>query len=191
MRYFLQIAYQGTNYHGWQIQTNALTVQGVIQRQLRQILRKDIKLVGSSRTDAGVHAQQQWAHMELDSPVDRAKMCYQLNATLPPDVAIHAICPVRATTHARFDALLRAYEYTIVQTKNPFLQAKSYLLTQKLVVEAMNEAAAVLYDQEDFTSFSKISSGADNVRLHKHNGSRTLMAGLSFVSRPIAFCGAW
>lgn len=102
--------------------------------------------------------------MDLASPVDTDKLRYQLNATLPPDVAVHAICPVQATAHARFDALSRTYEYTIVQTKDPFLLARSYLLSKKLAIEAMNEAVAILYYKKDFESFSKIRAGDHHYR---------------------------
>ena len=159
MRYFLQLAYKGTAYHGWQVQQNAQSVQGVIQERLKQILQKEVVLVGSSRTDTGVHAQQQWAHVELDSSIDTDQLHYQLNATLPPDIAIHTICPVKSTAHARFDALSRTYEYLILQTKNPFLQETSYLLKRKLDIKAMNEAAAILCHKKDFESFSKLRSG--------------------------------
>ena len=160
MRYFLKIAYKGTQYHGWQIQPNALTAQGIIESRLQQILQQRIPLVGSSRTDAGVHAHQQWAHIDLNDLVDRDRLCRQLNATLPPDISIQAIYTVHSTAHARFDALARTYEYTIIKTKDPFLLETSYLLDKKLDIKAMNKAATILRDKKNFKSFSKVSTAA-------------------------------
>lgn len=162
MRYFLQIAYKGTNYHGWQVQQNALTVQGVIQERLGRVLQGKIAVIGSSRTDAGVHAQQQWAHVDLDSAVDALKLHHQLNAVLPLDIALLSIYQVKPEAHARFDALARTYEYVILQTKNPFLQETSYQLKGVLDIKAMNQAAAILCQKKDFESFSKVRPGLNH-----------------------------
>jgi tRNA pseudouridine38-40 synthase len=159
MRYFLQIAYKGTHYHGWQVQNNAITVQGIIQERLEQILQKSVWVTGSSRTDAGVHAQQQWAHVDLEPQVDPDQLCYHINAILPHDMVILAIRPVVDQAHARFDALTRSYEYAILPIKNPFLIETHYLLQGKLDLETINKAAAILCHKTDFTSFSKIGSG--------------------------------
>lgn len=158
-RYFLQIAYQGTHYHGWQVQPNATTVQGVIQARLAQLLGQDISIVGSSRTDTGVHAHQQFAHVDLAPTVAINRLHYQLNAVLPPDIAIVAMHPVRSQAHARFDALARTYEYTIVQSKAPFRQATSYCWHGTLDVAQMNEAAALLCRKQDFQQLCKVRSG--------------------------------
>ena len=158
-RYFLQIAYRGTHYHGWQIQQNATTVQGVIQTCLAKILRKEVQLVGSSRTDTGVHARQQFAHVDLAHGLDIHNLCYQLNAILPPDIAIEAVRPVKPHAHARFDALARTYLYTIIQTKSPFQQETTYWLRGALDVPKMNEAAARLCHKQDFQHLCKKRPG--------------------------------
>lgn len=159
LRYFLQIAYQGTQYHGWQRQKNATTVQGVIQTCLSQILREEVKVVGSSRTDTGVHAQQQFAHVNLASTLEVDRLCYQLNAVLPPDIAIAAIRLVKPGAHARHDALARTYVYTIVQHKTPFQRETSYLLRKVLDISKMNEAAAILCREQDFKGLCKVRAG--------------------------------
>ena len=154
-RYFLQLSYQGTHYHGWQIQQNATTVQGVIQQCLAQILRRSVPLVGSSRTDAGVHAWQQFAHMDLTSRVAVDQLHYQLNAVLPPDIAVLSIRPVKPNAHARFHALSRRYEYTLVQTKTPLQQKTSHWLRGAIDLDKMNKAAEILCQKKDFTCFCK------------------------------------
>jgi len=158
LRYFLQIAYRGTQYHGWQQQQNATTVQGVLEACLSQILQRAVKVVGSSRTDTGVHAQQQCAHMDLACTVDVNRLYYQLNAVLPADIAIVAMRPVKPTAHARFDALARTYAYTIVQNKTPFQCETSCLLRGLLDIPKMNEAAAILCRKHDFRNLCKVRS---------------------------------
>ncbi len=155
LRYFLQIAYRGTHFHGWQVQQNAATVQGTIQKCLRQILGADVPIVGSSRTDRGVHAHQQFAHLDLAPDANIDRLHYQLNATLPPDIAIQAIRPVSAHAHARFDAVHRMYFYTIARTKSPFQRETSYGLSIPLDICKMNEAAAILCHKQDFKSLCK------------------------------------
>ncbi len=155
MRYFLEVAYQGTLYHGWQVQLNAASVQGTLQARLAQLLRREVKIVGSGRTDAGVHARQQFAHLDLDAGVDVCQLMRSLNATLPPDIAVAAVRPVRPTAHARFDAVARTYHYTVLQVRDPFRCQTSYLLYRPLDVAKMNEAAAHLCGLRDFEGFSK------------------------------------
>ncbi|MEM9417009.1 MAG: tRNA pseudouridine(38-40) synthase TruA [Bacteroidota bacterium] len=154
-RYFLQIAYRGTHYHGWQVQPNATTVQGVIQDCLKQILRREVPIIGSGRTDTGVHAYQQFAHVDLASDLDISRLHYQLNAVLSPDIAIEAIRPVVPAAHARFDAISRTYLYTVVRAKAPFQQETSYWLRGALDISKMNEAAAILCHKQDFQSLCR------------------------------------
>lgn len=158
MRYFLEIAYQGTHYHGWQIQANAITIQGIIQEKLTQLLSTQVEITGSSRTDTGVHAQQQWAHMDLPFTIDVTKLQHKLNLILPPDIAILGIYSVISTSHARFDAISRSYLYKIVRTKNPFLATTTYTFKKELDLDKMNQAAAILKLYRDFESFSKLGS---------------------------------
>ena len=166
MRYFLQLAYKGTKYHGWQVQPNALTVQAVLEDRLTLVLQKKVKISGSSRTDAGVHAHQQWAHVDLTVAMDVAKLRHQLNVVLPPDITILGIYPVVAEAHARFSALARTYQYRILTHKNAFLYETAYTLPAKLNIDAMNQAAAILLHKTDFTSLSKIGSA-----VHHHQCS--------------------
>jgi len=159
LRYFLQIAYLGTQYHGWQRQKNATTVQGVMQTCLSQILQEEVKVVGSSRTDTGVHAQQQFAHIDLACTVAVDRLHDQLNAVLPPDIAIAAIRLVQPTAHARYDALARTYAYTIVRHKTPFQQETRYLFRGALDISKMNEAAAILCRKHNFKGLCKVRAG--------------------------------
>ena len=164
MRYFLELAYQGTHYHGWQVQPNATTVQGVIQSGLATLLRREVKIVGSSRTDTGVHARQQFAHVDLTTPAEAAQLSYRLNALLPPDIALVGLRPVQPTAHARFAALNRTYHYTVVPQKAPFQRETSYRLSRRLEVAQMNQAAALLQGEKDFQGFCKAHAGVAHYR---------------------------
>lgn len=162
LRYFLEIAYQGMAYHGWQIQQNALTVQGVIQASIAKVLSSKVPIIGSSRTDTGVHATQQVAHLDVACSVNPNKLHYQLNAVLPHTIAIKSIHRVTSQAHARFDALSRTYEYRIIATKNPFLNDRSYFYSRSLDVEKMNQAAAILLGKNNFKSFSNVKVAVNN-----------------------------
>ena len=155
MRYFLEVAYQGTHYHGWQVQPNAISVQGTLQARLGQLLRREVKIVGSSRTDTGVHARQQFAHLDLEAGVSARQLAHSLNSILPPDIALVSLRPVQPTAHARFDAVARTYHYTVLQARDPFRRETSYLLYHALDIAKMNEAATHLCGQRDFEGFSK------------------------------------
>lgn len=155
MRYFLDIEFKGTDYHGWQIQPNAISVQQVIEEALSRLLSDDIAIVGAGRTDAGVHALQMWAHFDSKTAINRRQMEYRLNSFLPKDIAIKSILPVLPTAHARFDATSRSYIYKVHTKKNVWLEGRSYYLTQSLDVDAMNEAALILLQYSDFECFSK------------------------------------
>ncbi len=157
MRYFLQLAYRGTNYHGWQRQPNGLSVQEVIETALTTVLRQPISLVGSGRTDAGVHAGEQFAHFETDALLP-AQLLQSLNRLIPPDIAVYECFPVRADDHARYTATFRYYQYQIIRRKDPFREGLSYLFTHPLNVTRMNEAARRLLQYTDFESFSKVKT---------------------------------
>ncbi len=161
-RYFLDISYKGTNYHGWQIQHNAHTVQAEILDCLSKVLRQPLEIMGSGRTDTGVHAKQQIAHFELESEVNCDDLVYKLNSILPEDIAINNCKKVRENAHARFDATERAYHYFINQHKSPFYEGKSYYYKEKLDVELMNMAASKLLGELDFESFSKVKTEVNN-----------------------------
>ncbi|WP_028295820.1 tRNA pseudouridine(38-40) synthase TruA [Olivibacter sitiensis] len=156
-RYFIEIAYDGTRYHGWQIQENAVTVQQKLNGVLRTLLKRDIETIGCGRTDTGVHARCLYAH--FDSPAgeidDLNRILHSINALLPPDIAAKSLFPVASDVHARFDAISRSYEYHVHAGKDPFLSGYSWQLRELPDMERMNEAAAVLLEYEDFSCFSK------------------------------------
>lgn len=155
-RYFIYLSYDGTNYHGWQIQPNGISVQEVLMKALSTFLRKPIEIVGAGRTDAGVHARLMVAHFDFDAELDCATVVDKLNRLLPPDVAVHRVRRVKSDAHARFDATYRTYKYYITTCKDPFSRAFSWRIFQTLDFEKMNEAAQTLFDYIDFTSFSKL-----------------------------------
>jgi tRNA pseudouridine38-40 synthase len=156
-RYFLQLCYMGTSYHGWQVQANALSVQAVLDAALSKYTRHPVSSIGCGRTDTGVHASDFYAH--FDSPrTDLAldpDFVYHLNCMLPPDIAAKAIFPVKPETHARFDALARTYQYHITFLKDPFLRDRAMQCRNNLDILAMNRGAEILFEYSDFGCFSK------------------------------------
>ena len=158
MRYFIELSYNGKNYHGWQIQPDAISIQEKINNALSTVYQKDIQIVGAGRTDTGVHASQMFAHFDIDKLIDD-NLEFKLNSILPNDIFIKAIFLVDDEKHARFDALSRSYEYKIWLGRNPFLLDFSWQIhSQKPNVTLMNEAAKLLLDYEDFESFSKVKT---------------------------------
>lgn len=155
MRYFIEIAYNGKNYHGWQRQPNAHSVQEELEDKLSIFFRHAIHLVGAGRTDAGVHAKQLFAHFDVEEISTIAETVFKLNSFLPRDISIQNIFKVRENAHARFDAIEREYEYHICTEKNPFLTELAYQLHQKPTLETMNEAAKLLLKYNDFKCFSR------------------------------------
>lgn len=155
MRYFIELAYNGTNYHGWQTQPNAISVQEVLEKTLSTFFRKEIKVVGAGRTDAGVHARQLFAHFDFDEIIAAEKLVYKLNSFLPKDISIHNIIRVTDEAHARFHATSREYEYVISLRKDPFLQKLAYQINLVPDVMAMNKAAEILLQYSDFQCFSR------------------------------------
>ena len=155
-RYFIYLSYDGCNYHGWQIQPNAATVQETLEKALTLLMRQPVEITGAGRTDTGVNASTMVAHADLPGEIDCKQTVYRLNRMLPPDIAIHSIKAVIETAHARFDALSRRYRYHISTAKNPFTRRYSCRVTGELDFEAMNRAAATLPEYTDFTSFSKL-----------------------------------
>ncbi len=156
MRYFIELSYNGKNYHGWQIQPNATSVQEVIQEALSTLLRKEITIVGAGRTDAGVHATQMFAHFDIDVLVDGVELQHRMNAFLPEDIVISSIFLTEDEAHARFDAVSRSYEYRIWEGRNPFLTDTTWqIYQQELAIEKMNDSALVLLNYSNFKCFSK------------------------------------
>ncbi|MBA4196693.1 MAG: tRNA pseudouridine(38-40) synthase TruA [Chitinophaga sp.] len=155
-RYFLELAYKGTNYSGFQIQENAVTIQSEVTKALETFYRTPFELVGSSRTDAGVHAFQNFFHFNVNPEISiTQKQLYHLNAILPADIVLKNVFPVSETMHCRFNAVSREYKYFIHQTKNPFLQETAWYYPYKLNVDLLNKAAQQLQSYNDYTSFSK------------------------------------
>ena len=158
MRYFIKLAYNGTAYHGWQIQPNASSVQETLNKAFSVLLHSDINLMGAGRTDTGVHAREMYAHYDFENPFDIPKLVYKLNSYLPKDIVIYDIFPVDSDAHTRFDATKRTYEYHINSYKDVFLQEKSWYLSQSLDIDLMNEAARLLFNHTDFQCFSKVNT---------------------------------
>ena len=156
MRYFIEISYQGTNYHGWQSQPNACTVQEIIENCLSKITNNSIKLLAAGRTDSGVHANQMFAHFNINEKInDKNSFIHKTNSFLPSDIAVKNVLQVEDDSHARFDALSREYEYHISLNKNPFEIDKSYLYKNPLDLNKMNKCCDILFQYTDFKSFSK------------------------------------
>ena len=156
MRYFLELSYKGTNYHGWQYQPNAISVQEKINDGLSKLLKVSINIMGAGRTDAGVHATQMFAHFDIEQEFDQEVILFKLNSYLPDDIVIYRFIKVGDKAHTRFDAVSRSYEYRIVIGRNPFLLETSWQFFHRtLDIEVMNKAAAILLDYRDFKCFSK------------------------------------
>lgn len=157
MRYFIYLAYDGTAYHGWQIQPNGNSVQEELMKALSTLMRVQTEVVGAGRTDAGVHASLMVAHFDSDKEWDTALLADKLNRLLPPDISIYRVRAVKDDAHARFDATSRTYKYYVTTTKTPFGRMyKCRLFGAPLDFDKMNAAAATLFDYTDFTSFSKL-----------------------------------
>ncbi|MBP3227231.1 MAG: tRNA pseudouridine(38-40) synthase TruA [Bacteroidaceae bacterium] len=155
MRYFIRFAYDGTAYHGWQVQPNADTVQARLDQALATLLRRPVTTVGAGRTDTGVHARTMVAHFDWDTPLDTAALAERLNRLLPPDIAVDWVRPVSGQAHARFSALSRTYHYDIATAKNPFSRRFATRIYYRLDFALMNRAAALLLGTHDFKCFSK------------------------------------
>ncbi len=170
-RYFIYLAYDGTAYHGWQIQPNGTSVQACLMKALSTLLRREVDVVGAGRTDAGVHASLMVAHFDSDAPLDTVLMPDKLNRLLPPDISVYRLRAVKQDAHARFDATARTYRYYVTTVKTPFNRQYRCRLFQTPDFERMNEAAQILFDYTDFTSFSKLHTDV------KTNNCRIMQAG--------------
>ena len=156
MRYFFEIAFNGKPYHGWQIQENAITVQQIVQEKL-QLIHKNEKptVTGCGRTDAGVHAEQFFFHVDIPPISNLDKYCFQMNNMLPIEIQLKQIHLVKEDAHARFDALSRTYEYRFSTLKSPFNSGFVTYISEKINVNNMNECCQMIKGKHDFTSFSK------------------------------------
>jgi tRNA pseudouridine38-40 synthase len=159
LRYFIELAYKGTNYHGWQLQPNAITVQEVLQKAFSTVLRTNIEVMGAGRTDAGVHAEQLFAHFDFEENFIIEEVLYKVNAIMPNEIVVYNILKVKDDAHARFDAISRSYEYRIFLGRNPFQNETTWqLINKKLNILKMNAAAEILLTYTDFECFSRTNS---------------------------------
>ncbi|MCT4663821.1 MAG: tRNA pseudouridine(38-40) synthase TruA [Flavobacteriales bacterium] len=154
-RYFIRFAYNGTRYHGSQVQPDQISVQEEMEKCLSLLCKEKISLLFAGRTDAGVHAKEMWAHFDLQNSKVPEKWVYRMNQFLGKDIAVYEIIMARADAHARFDATERSYEYHISTQKNIFSQETSYFLKHKLDIDLMNKACEILKEYEDFEAFSR------------------------------------
>ncbi len=161
MRYKIELSYDGTDFHGWQIQPNAPTVQALINEKLYTIFQEKINSMGSGRTDTGVHARKQILHVDIEKAIPE-NLQFRLNKMLPDTISINKITLVEDDFHARYGAVARAYEYFIHPTKNPFLEKYSYRFAKQLNVELMNKACELLMKHTDFECFSKVHTEVNN-----------------------------
>ncbi len=157
MRCFLKLSYNGASFHGWQSQPNAVSVQQTLEDALSTMLRRQVSVVGAGRTDTGVNARIMYAHLDLDTfPADKKRFLISLNRLCGPAIAVEDIIQVSPDAHARFDAVEREYRYFVTFCKSPFLKDSSWHSPSPLSIDAMNEAADLLLDTRDFTSFAKL-----------------------------------
>ncbi len=161
-RFFIELSYKGTNYHGWQIQKNATGVQQLLNKALSLKIGSDTETVGSGRTDKGVHALQQFAHFDAEKNINEEQLAFQLNRVLPNDIVIKNIYEVNSDAHARYDAIARSYQYKINLIKDPFLINTSYYRRGDLDLKRMNQAAGLLMGTQDFESFSKVKTDVNH-----------------------------
>jgi tRNA pseudouridine38-40 synthase len=155
LRYFIELSYNGKGYHGWQNQPNAISVQEVIEDALSKLLKTQTAIVGAGRTDAGVHAEQMFAHFDCDNAIDVETLIFKLNAFLPNDISVQNIYEVNDNAHARFDAVSRTYNYKISLKKNVFNFEGAYYLKHDLDFYKMNEASKILFNYKNFKCFSR------------------------------------
>ncbi len=167
MRYFLHLSYKGTNYHGWQTQPNAITIQEILDQKLSALLGEPIYSLGCGRTDAGVHAKDFYAHFDYGKPIDQ-KLIVNLNGMLPNDIVAKQFILMHDEAHARFDAIARSYEYHLHFFKDPFVEEYSYYFPFKRIpdIHLMNSASLLLLEHKDFECFSKTHSGSSTNICH-------------------------
>ncbi len=181
MRYFIELAYNGQAYHGWQIQPNATSVQAVLQDTIGVLLKKPTELVGAGRTDTGVHAKYYMAHFDSESEIDTQNLTFKLNRIIPFDMVVFRVFPVPDSIHARFSAISRTYQYHIVSRKDPFLNQLAWFVPHTLNVDEMNAATSILFEYNDFTSFAKLHSDA------KTNNCKIMLAHWEQLNHQLIF----
>jgi tRNA pseudouridine38-40 synthase len=164
-RYFIKLAFNGSDFKGWQVQPNSVTIQSEIEKALAMILHHIDGITGCGRTDSGVHAKLFYAHLDVEEPIKSTDdLAFKLNRFLPPSISISSIVPVKAGAHARFSALMREYTYTIITHKDPFLFQNAYTFTSAIDLDRMNDGAKLLMNYSDFECFSKVKTQVANFR---------------------------
>lgn len=166
MRYFIWFSYDGTRYHGWQVQPNGVTVQSELERSLSLLLREPVTVTGAGRTDAGVHARVMAAHFDTEAVVDSPTLVKKLNGLLPYDISVNRVEQVDGDLHARFSAVSRTYHYYVHTRKNPFVRLYSQELHYQLDFSRMNEAGRILMEYDDFGAFCKAGSDVKTTICH-------------------------
>lgn len=162
MRYFFEIAYKGTGFHGWQSQANATGIQQVVEEALGKLLREKISITGSGRTDTGVHCLQQFFHADIDKPFEPGNLVIRMNSLLSKDIAIRSIKKVKSDANARYDAIERTYEYHITRVKNPLLHGLAFYYFKSMNLPTMQQASALLVGTHDFECFSKVKTDVNH-----------------------------
>lgn len=162
MRYFFEITYNGSGYAGWQSQANAMGVQTVVEDALSKLFRTPVKIVGSGRTDTGVHCAQQFFHADIEKPFKPGDLIHRLNSFLPKDIAIRSVRKVKPNASARYDAIARSYEYHITTIKDPLLIGLALHYFKPVNIQTMNRAAALLRGEHDFECFSKVKTDVNH-----------------------------
>ena len=181
-RYFLYLAYDGTNYHGWQIQPNGDSVQQQLMHALQTLLRREVvEVTGAGRTDTGVHAKLMVAHFDHEGAIDCHLLTDKLNRLLPPDISVFRTEPVDAEMHARFSAKARRYEYYVTTAKSPFMRQYRYKLHKAPDFDLMNQAAKLLLEVDDFTSFSKLHTDVKTNICHVTHAQWTQVDDVTWV----------
>lgn len=162
MRYLFEISYNGTHYAGWQSQHNAVGVQAIVEQALTKLLREEIKIVGSGRTDTGVHCEQQFFHADIEKSFEVQNLLQRLNSLLPKDISIQSIRKVKPDASARYAAVERTYQYRITRRKNPFLEGLAWHYFKPVDIQTLNKAAALLVGEHDFECFSKVKTDVNH-----------------------------
>ena len=162
MRYLFEITYEGTHYHGWQTQTNAIGIQQVVEETLCKLIREPISIVGSGRTDTGVHCVQQFFHVDIDKVFDKDNLIIRLNSFLPKDIAIRSVRKVKPEASARYDAFERTYEYHITLKKDPLRAGLTFYFFKPINLSTLRQATALLRGSHDFECFSKVKTDVNH-----------------------------
>lgn len=162
MKYRINLSYDGTDYSGWAIQPNSTSIQELIQKALQMVLREDTPIVGSGRTDAGVHAQLQVAHFSNSKTLDLPSLCYSLNGILPRDIRIHEILPATEDFHARYQVKKKTYFYYVSTSQSPFNYRYSHYIHAPIDLGLLKEALPLLTGTHDFSAFASSHCGSKN-----------------------------